>query len=257
MQTKTFLIRLLSIVILTGVGAITLLAVFRVVGPIPLSVSSTVTQKMNLFTSTGTAEIETIPDQAEVSLGINVNQPTVAFAQDEANRVTNAISERLKSMGVEDGDIQTQNYSIYPEYNYENDNRNIIGYRVTANLRVKVTDFDKLNAIIDMATAEGANQVGGVNFSLSKEKEDELKNQAREEAIADAKESAQELSRLSGVKLGKVVDVQESQGGGYPMPYYAKSEMMMMDAAGGGNETSVEPGSATYTYNVTLSYETL
>lgn len=243
-------------VILTGVGALTLLTIFKFVGPIPLSISSTVAQKQNLFTSTGEAEIETIPDQAEVSLGINVQQATVALAQDEANGVINSISERLKSMGIKKEDIKTQNYSIYPDYNYNDGDRKISGYRVTANLAVKLTDFEKLNAVIDMATAEGANQVGGINFSLSKEREDELKKQAREEAIEDAKNSAEELARLSGVKLGKVVDVSESRSGSYPVPMYAKAEVMMMDAAG-GEATSVEPGSATYSYSVTLSYETL
>lgn len=256
MQNEPFLIRLLSVVILTGVGALTLLTIFKFVGPIPLSISSTVAQKQNLFTSTGEAEIETIPDQAEVNLGINVEQPTVAIAQDEANKVINSISERLKSMGIDKEDIKTQDYSIYPDYNYNEGDRKISGYRVSANLRVRLTDFDKLNAVIDMATTEGANQVGGINFSLSKEKEDELKKQAREESIKDAKESAEELARLSGVKLGKVVDVSESKGGGYPVPMFARSEMMAMDDSS-VSPTNVEPGSATYNYTVTISYETL
>jgi len=243
-------------VILTGAGAFTLLMVFKFVGPVPLSISSTVAQKQNLFMSTGEAELETIPDEASVSLGISVEQPTVALAQDEANRVINSISERLKSMGINKEDIKTQNYSIYPDYNYENGNRDINGYRVTANLAVKLTDFEKLNAVIDMATAEGANQVGGINFSLSKEKEAELKKQAREDAIADAKDSAQELARLSGVKLGKVVDVSEYRNGGGPIPFLARSEMALMDS-GVAEPTSVEPGSTTYSYTVTLSYETL
>jgi uncharacterized protein len=257
MQNKPFLIRLLSIVILTGVGAFTLLMVFKFVGPVPLSISSTVSQKQNLFTSTGEAELETIPDEASVSLGINVEKPTVALAQDEANRVINSISERLKAMGIDKEDIKTQNYSIYPDYNYNDGDRKISGYRVTANLAVKLTDFDKLNAVIDMATAEGANQVGGINFSLSKEKEDELKKKARVEAIEDAKNSAEELARLSGVKLGKVVDVNESQGGRYPQPYFSGAKLMAMDAVAESAPTNIEPGGATYSYSVTLSYETL
>ncbi|MDH5533122.1 MAG: SIMPL domain-containing protein [Candidatus Pacebacteria bacterium] len=256
MQNKSFFARLISLVVLTGAGAFTLLMVFKYVGPVPLSISSTVAQKQNLFTSSGTAELETIPDEAGVSLGINVQKPTVALAQDEANRVINSISDRLKSMGIDKEDIKTQNYSIYPDYNYENGNRDIKGYSVTANLAVKLTDFDKLNAVIDMATAEGANQVGGINFSLSTEKEKELKKQARVEAIEDAKESAEELARLSGVKLGKVVDVSESRGGG-PMPYYGGGAKLMMADMAESAPTSIEPGSATYSYSVTLSYETL
>jgi uncharacterized protein YggE len=256
MINKSFLSRLISIVVLTGAGAFTLLMVFKFVGPVPLSISSTVSQKQNLFTSSGTAELETIPDEASVSLGINVKQSSVAQAQDEANRVINSISDRLKSMGIDKEDIKTQNYSINPDYDYNNGDRKITGYRVTANLRVKLTDFNKLNTVIDMATSEGANQVGGVNFSVSTEKQKELKKEARKEAIDDAKESAEELARLSGVRLGKVVDVNESRGGS-PRPYYGGAEMMMMDSVAKAAPTSIEPGSATYSYSVTLSYETL
>jgi uncharacterized protein len=274
-RNKEFPLSMISIALTVIVTVASVIFTAKFVGPIPLTINSTVSQKQNLFTSSGESQIDTIPDQAEVSLGISVNKATVADAQDEANQVINSINEKLKKMGIDKEDIKTQNYSIYPEYGTSKRNllravgedddffiedeptseRKIIGYNVSANLRVKVTDFDKLNSVIDMAADEGANQVGGIQFSLSQDKEDELKEQARKEAIEDAKNNAKELAKLSGVKLGKVVDVNERTGGSSMM--YAKTEMMAMDSQGGRAPTNLEPGSTTYEYSVSLSYETL
>lgn len=260
MQLKSLLFKLLTVVLLTGAGVVTLVTVMRFFGPLPLSINSTVSQKASLFISEGKSEIEVVPDEARVSLGINIQRNTVGPAQEEANRVINAITERLSELGIDKEDVKTSNYSIYPNYDYTNGNNRIIGYNINSNLEITVSDFDKLNSVIDLATAEGANQVGGVQFALSNEKEDELKKQARQEAIKDAQESAQELARLSGIKLGKVVDVSESRLDGWSVsPMYRATEVMMnKDAYGAGGEqlTSIEPGSTTYSYLVSLSYET-
>lgn len=259
MQAKSFLIKLLAVIVLTGAGAVTLVSVLRFVGPFPLSISSTVSQKENLFVSQGMSEIEVIPDEAQVSLGISVQRATVGPAQEEANRVINAITESLKGLGIDKEDIKTSNYSIYPTYDYSQGTNRITGYNISSNLDVTISDFDILNSVIDVATAEGANQVGGVQFTLSKDKENEVKKQARQEAIKDAQESAQELARLSGIRLGRVVDVTESRTDIWPVPMLGRAEVMMAkDAAGGdvAQPTNIEPGSTTYTYNVSLSYET-
>lgn len=258
MQAKLLLIKLLTVVLLTGAGVFTLVTVMRLAGPLPVSVNSTVSQKASLFVSQGSSEIEAVPDEAKVSLGINVQRSTVGPAQTEANRVINAITERLKELGIEKEDLKTSNYSIYPNYDYSAGTNRIIGYNISSNLEVTIADFDQLNTVIDIATTEGANQVGGVQFTLSKDKEAELKKQARQEAIADAQESAQELARLSGIRLGRVVDVAESRTNNWPVaPMYARAEMMVAnDAMGSGGGTNIEPGSTTYSYSVSLSYET-
>lgn len=257
MQAKLFLVKLLSIALLSGAGGVAVMLVVKTLGPIPFAVSSTVTQKMNLFTSQGQAEIEAIPDEARLTVGINVNKNTVLAAQEEANGVIAAITEEIMKLGIKKDALKTSQYSINPNYDYSSGANKIVGYSVNSSLTVTLTDFSKVNEVIDLATAKGANQVGGISFVLSEAKEKELKAQAREEAIADAKNSASELARLSGVKLGKVVDVIESNNDYWPMPMSARPEMSMVKDAGGGVPTSIEPGSTTYSYSVTLSYETL
>ncbi len=254
MTTHLLLKRLLLVATASATAVIAVILISRLIGPLPLTVSQTVTQKESAFTVTGESEIATTPDQASVNVGVQVNRSTVAQAQTEANTIIAAVTDAVKGLGVEQDDIKTTNYTIYPEYSWEGV-RQITGYNVSASLLVKTEDFARLNQIIDAATTAGANEVSNIQFELSKEKREELVKQAREEAISDAKQNAQELAGLAGMRLGKIVNVSEVTPNNYmPMPYSAMAREGM---GGGSGETNIEPGSTTYTYTVTLSYETL
>lgn len=249
---KAILTTFFATIITVGAG----IWVTSLVGPVPISVTQTLTDKEQTFKASGEAELEVIPDQVEVRLGINLNRSTVVSAQNAANEVINSVTQALTDLGIEKDDIKTQNYNINPEYDYSRDERRITGYRVNTQLLVTLTDFSLLNEAIDVATGLGANQVGGVNFSLSKEKQEELRTEAREIAIKKAKESAKELAKLSGVKLGKVINVSESQPRNDFRPMY-DTALMAAEGAGPEEPTQIQPGTETYNYNVTLSFETL
>ena len=238
-----------------SLGVLGIVAVSRIVGPLSLSITQTTTQKQSTFDVTGESKVTTIPDKAVVSLGITVNESTVKQAQDKANTIINNINAELGKLNIDKKDIKTDNYSLYPNYDYQQGQR-ITGYTVNANLSVNLTDFSTLNQAIDAATGVGANQVGGIMFTLSDEKKKDVENDARKEAIEDAKEKARSLSSLAGMRLGKIVNISESPSF-QPRPY------ALMNAAEGAIDgkasapTNVEPGSTTFNYVVTLSYETL
>jgi uncharacterized protein YggE len=257
---RQFLSQILITIITVVVSVASVILTAQFLGPLPLSLSQTISQKQDLFTVTGDSEVTTVPDQVEITFGVSQTDSQLAVAQDKVNQVVKNMTAELQKLGIKKEDIKTQNYSIYPQYDYQSEQRKITGYSVDSRMRVKLTDFEMLNQAIDVSTAQGANQVGGIEFSLSEKKEDELKNQAREEAIDKAKESAKDLANLAGVRLGKVVNVYEQRNNYYPSPMYAKAEMALdssMAGLGGGEATQIEPGESTYTYSVTLSYETL
>ena len=169
-----------------------LLAVYtKLVGPIEFRVNQISTQKAAFFDVSGEGSATTIPDQAETTLGITISQSTVAAAQTQANEVINNIIKNLKDNGVEEKNITTQNYYINPNYNYSSGSNRIRGYTVSANLLVKFTDFDKLNQSLDSAVTLGANQIGGVSFTLIPKYTAEAQDQAREEAVPQAKRKAE------------------------------------------------------------------
>ena len=233
---------------------ICLFAFFKIFGPIPFFVQNVNTSKASLFTVDGTGDMSIIPDTAMISLGVSKTETTVDTAQNEVNAISNKITQDLKNLGINVKDIKTTNYSVNPQYDYSMNSQKITGYIVSEDIEVKLQPIDKANAAIDLATNDGANQVGGVQFVVDDAKQKELENEARAKAIADAKQKAQTLANAAGMHLGRIVDIQENSQGINPRPY-----PVMMDAAvakTAGAPTQLNPGENKVTSTVTLSYET-
>jgi uncharacterized protein len=258
-ETKQLVANLIvtTLTVIVSVGALLLTTQFA--GPLPISVNQVTTEKYGTFDVHGETELVAIPDQATVNLGFSITETTVEAAQNQANQVTNNIIASVKSLDIEKEDIKTINYNVYPEYDYSEQAQRIIGYRVSNTVQVRIKDTAQVNQVIDAGTQEGANEVGGVQFTLSPEKEKELTREAREAAITQAKENASELASLSGMRLGKIVNISESRldGGSYPMPMMARQESAEDLGFELSEPTQIEAGSTTFTYSVYLSYETL
>ncbi len=227
----------------------------KIFGPIPFSVNSITTNKQNLFTVTGTAEVTAIPDTAMISLGVNKESPTVEAAKEEVNKIINKITQDLKSLGVDEKDIKTTNFSVNPNYDYKDGNQKENGFTVNANIEVKLDSVEKANSAIDIATKDGATLVGNVQFVLDEDEKRTLEKKARKEAIAKAKEKAQDIARDAGIKLGRIVDVQENGNGGFEPPVFNRT--MAIDSVEKQSEpTELNPGENKVVSTVSLSYET-
>jgi hypothetical protein len=111
---------------------------------------------------------------------------------------------------VAEKDVQTRQFRIEPEYQYPDGRQELIGFRVTNIVEVKVRDLDRVGEVIDDVAAAGGDvvQVQGLSFTI--EKPEDLRAQARQEAMADARARAEGLADLAGVKLGKPLSVTES-----------------------------------------------
>lgn len=255
MEEKTLKIIPKSPVVLLLLGFfvffILLALYFKFVGPIPVSVNSVVTTKTDLFTVSGEGKVVATPTIAKINLGISTNSATVKEAQNQANQIINKIIEDLEKMGIEKKDIKTTSYNINPNYDFSSGKQRITGFQANINLEVTARDLDKVNQVIDTATADGANLVGGLQFTIADEKLKELQKQARDEAIKKAKEKAQSLSQSAGINLGKIVNVQE-EGNQFMPPRFTAMDTAM---GGGGEPTKVEPGEQEIVVSVSLSYE--
>lgn len=225
----------------------------KLTGPIPFSVNSVITTKTDLFSVTGTGKETVVPDSAKVDLGITINQPSVVGAQTEANRVINQITSDLKALGIEDKNIKTINYSVYPNYDYAAGSQRIKDYNVNATLEVTVTPLSKVNDVIDKATADGANTVGNIQFTVNDQKQEELMQKARKEAIDEAKKKANQLAGDAGMRLGKIINVTETPNT-VPVVF---DRALSLAGGGPGEKTQVQPGETSITVSITLSYEVL
>lgn len=241
------------ILLLPVIGAtvffILLFSFTKIFGPIPFSVNSVTTQKSTTFDVTGEGKVSVISDIASVSVGIRSQGSTVKSAQEQINGVINKVSEAVKDLGIDSKDIQTTNYSVYPDYDYSKSPQRIKGYSASTTLSVKVKDIDKVNNVIDAATENGANEVSGISFEVDDRTKAE--NEAREKAVEEAKRKAEAASKIAGFKLGRIINYSESFGGGpIPIPLRALSQ-----GAAEQTPTQLEPGSTDIAVTVTLSYE--
>ena len=194
-------------------------------------------------------------DIAVTTIGFSNTSKDVATAQLENKKVMDKVMTDLQQIGINEKDLQS-NYMIYPEYNYtQTKGTELKGYKVTNNITVKVRELSKLNDVLNLAGKHGANEVSGLSFTI--DDPENLKKQAREKALADAKEKAQILANRLGVKLGGVMYYSEYEAtNDYYAPRYA------MGAEGGGIGGGYAPeatagGSKDVVMNVNVTYEIL
>lgn len=226
----------------------------KLAGPLPFSVTSTTNQKSDAFNVTGTGKASAKADSATVRLGVTTsNAQTAEAARDQINQSINKVSSAIKALGVAESDIKTENFNINPNYDYSpSGNQKITGYMGNTNMVVKVKNTDLANKVIDTATANGANQIGGVTFDTLDQTAAET--EARQKAIEDAKKKAQVAATAAGFKLGKLLNYNEGMGGGIqPMMY----DRVALSATPEKAPTMLEEGQNEITVTVTLSYEIL
>lgn len=224
----------------------------KVGGEVPIQISSTTQEKQHTFDVTGEGKAQVVPDVARANFGITVTRSTVASAQKDANQVINALTETLERLEVEEKDIRTISYNIGPDYSFNEGRSRIIGYNINSQLEITFRDFSVLNQAIEAATAAGANLTGNLRFELSDEAKQSAEDKARKEAVDQARTKAERLAQLSGVSLGKVVNVQE-------VPMSEPPPIFRSLAREGNPEEQaldVSPGLSEVKIRVTLSFET-
>lgn len=161
---------------------------------------------------TGTGKAMAAPDIAYITVGVDTKSSSAIVAAEENNQKMNGVVAAIKGLGIEDKDIQTINYNIYIEQKYDREGKPTgeREYRVVNEVRVRVRNLDNVGKLLEQAVTAGANSIGNISFSLSDPVA--LQKQARDAAIADARDRAQQLAEGLGVKLGPAQQVNEWGG---------------------------------------------
>lgn len=183
---------------------------------------------------TGQGEASGPPDQAEVSAGVQILADTVIEATRENQSIIERIMTALEEQGIPEEKIQTSNYSIWAEQNYQDPRQQsrISGYRVSNVVTVRIDDIDKIGDVLAAVTNAGANTIHGIQFGVRDTAA--LEQKAREAAMANARARAEALASLAGVELGEVISISTSLGAGPPRPMMSRSfEMADMASAPG------------------------
>ena len=204
------------------------------------------------ITVTGYGKVTGKNDIAVTTLGYSNVDKDVAAAQKNNQQVMNQIMADLAKLGIAEKDLES-NYSVAPEYNYTGvKGEELLGYRVTNSVTIKIRDLSKISAILSFAGKYGANQVGGLNFTI--DEPEALKDEARQEAWADAAFKAQKLAAALGVRMVAVVSYSEDGGGtGYPI-YYDRMAVTLGPESSMG-PTPIASGGQDVSMNVNITYE--
>lgn len=203
---------------------------------------------------TGRAEVTAVPDRADVTLGVDAEGKTAAAAMAENARRMSAVFEALTAAGVAREKIGTTGLSLQPVYDYphqqgRNGPPRLVGFRASNMVQVRVSEMDSVGKVLDATVEAGANTIHGISFSVSEA--DRLLDTARAEAVADARRKAEIYAKAAGVRLGKVLRIDEAGGGG-PQPLY-RVKAMAMEAMRA--DTPVAPGEQTLGISVSVLWE--
>lgn len=185
------------------------------------------------ITVSGEGKVSVVPDIAELNFGVQTGR--MSTAKDAMKKLSDSMTkiyDAVKKSGVDEKDIKTASFYLNPIYDYTTGGQVFRGFEASQSLTVKVRDLDKVSDVLGAATGAGANQAGGVNFTVDKPEAKQA--EARAMAITQAKEKAEELAKQLGVHLGDISGFSEG-GNGYMPPIM----MMKNEAYGRGGAADV------------------
>ena len=239
MRTKSLIVSMLLL------GAIVLSAC----GPAAIVPANESQRTLNI---TGVGQVSLTPDIAYIYLGVHTEKATASEAVAENNAQTQKVIDALKKLGVDAKDIRTTNFSIWPSQNYGPDGMPLdMKYVVDNTVYVTVRDLKKLGDLLDTVITAGANTVNSIAFDVADKTA--AAKQARDAAVKNAQEQAQELAVAAGVKLGDITNISFYDSTATPVfGGYGKG-------GGGGSDAAlavpIQPGELTLTVSVSMTYE--
>lgn len=210
----------------------------------------TIANDGTLLSISAEARATRIPDIATLSTGV-VTQATDANAalRQNTEQMTKVVAA-IKAAGIAERDVQTTGISINPQYRYaENQPPAIIGYQASNTLNLKVRDIAKLGKVLDAMVAVGANQVNGPNFEI--DNPEDAYDEARLAAIKKAQHRAELYAKALGLRVRRVVSINE--GGGYTPP--TPMPVMMRAAAMEVADTPMSPGESSLSATINVVFE--
>jgi uncharacterized protein YggE len=203
---------------------------------------------------TGSGEVERVPDQVTVQLGVTHQSATAQGAQEGANSTIERVLRALADLDINPEQIQTSRIYLQPVYDTtrgarERQEPRIVGYRANYSLRVQTGELERISRIVDSSLEAGANQLGGIHFGL--QNEGPARREALQKAVEDANAKAGALAEAAGLQLRRIQEIREGNVAVRPV---VMSRTSMMSAEAVGASTPIMPGQVTVSAAVTIRY---
>ena len=198
------------------------------------------------ITITGTASIDADPDLATVFAGVESVAPTAREALTANSQRMDAVFQAIRGLGIEERDVGTSNFDISQNWRHGPNGSQPDGYRVANQVTLRLRDVSRVGDVLDALTSAGINNAGNIRFEV--ENADELLDGARREAVQKARSRAELYAAAAGVRLGKVVAINEGSFTPMPQPQFAAMEARAAGAP------PIAPGQQTLSVSVTVTW---
>ena len=196
---------------------------------------------------TGEAQISVAPDIAFVDAGVATDAKTAREASEANNNAMTKVFAALKAANIDARDIQTSRLSLQPQYAPNRSGPSpVVGYRASNRVTVRIHDVSKVAGVIDTLVGAGANDIGNVAFEVSQASK--LLDDARAQAVTDARRKAEIYARAAGVTLGSALSI--SEGGSAPQPMFRAKAVGGMPAS----PTPIAQGEETLSISVNVTW---
>ncbi len=208
-------------------------------------------EKIRTITVEGVAARDVLPNRAKISFGLVGEGKTALEAKQEHDIMMNRVAQALRSLGIPDEQITTDNFSINPVYTNPKDGTisRIGGYRVSNFLIFRTDNIDLLTKALEAAVNAGANTVYNIEFTV--DGEDALYDALLADATRNGKRNAETVARAAGSRLGRLVSANIYNSGGYMM----RKAYSETSAANGMGGTPIYSGTQKVSVRVNLEFE--
>lgn len=195
-----------------------------------------------------TGQIEADPDTASIGAAIEATGDSASGVRDELATRTETLREELLDSGLEDEQLTTGRYDIREDHRTEGQ------YRGISQLRIEIDDVDAVGEVIDTAVAGGADEIDRVVFGITDGTRTELREQAIELAVENARREAEVVASAKGLTITGVQEV--STDSGRVRPYHARvgDGAAMETADDGAPPTQIDQGTVTVSANIEVTY---
>lgn len=203
---------------------------------------------------TGEGFADVRPDQAMVQIGVQTRDKDAGRAVQANNEQARAVIDAIQALGIADADVLTSNFSVFAQEEFDKETGQPTGeltYVVDNLVVVTIRDLTQVGPSLDAATGAGANSIRGVTFTV--EDRAAALNEARAKAMTDARARAEQIARGTGVELGSVISLTESEYGD-PIPL-AEAVALRGLAAEAPAAAPVSSGTFRVQLQVSVTYE--
>jgi uncharacterized protein YggE len=226
-------------------NAVALLLAVAAVSPLAAQEKSADARTLTVM---GSGQASARPDMAQIQVGVGTQAATAAEAVKANNETMDRLLKALTARGIDEKDVQTSAFTVNPRYRETGPGQKaeLLGYEASNLVTVRVRKLADLGALLDDLVGKGANQIHGIRFMVAEP--NPVLDRARERAVADARHKAEVYAKAAGVKIVRVLRIEEAGG------HFPQAEFLRVGAPMGGAAVPVAPGETEYHANVTITY---